>query len=132
MLKKLKITARNADKYKLYEEAVQNVDFEVDFYASMFKKYSKRQCNILREDFSASAKISQEWVKRNKNNISYAIDLDKKILDYAKNIASQELNSDQFSRIKHIKANSQTFFTPNIDLISACNFSYWVLKIELI
>ena len=101
MLKKLKITARNADKYKLYEEAVQNVDFEVDFYASMFKKYSKRQCNILREDFSASAKISQEWVKKNKNNISYAIDLDKKILDYAKNIASQELDSDQFSRIKH-------------------------------
>ncbi|GIS45917.1 MAG: hypothetical protein Ct9H90mP18_02490 [Gammaproteobacteria bacterium] len=31
MLKKLKITARNADKYKLFEEAVQKVDFEVDF-----------------------------------------------------------------------------------------------------
>ena len=40
----------------------------------------------------------------------------------------QELNSEQFSRIKHIKANSQTFFSPNIDLISACNFSYWVFK----
>ena len=56
MLKKLKITARNADKYKLYEEAVQNVDFEVDFYASMFKKYSKRQCNILEKIFQHQRK----------------------------------------------------------------------------
>ena len=46
MLKKLKITARNADKYKLYEEAVQNVDFEVDFYASMFKKSFSSQFYI--------------------------------------------------------------------------------------
>ena len=41
MKKKYKITASNADKYKLYEEAVQNVDFEVNFYSSIFKKYSK-------------------------------------------------------------------------------------------
>ena len=36
------------------------------------------------------------------------------------NIASR-CNSDQYSRVNYIKANSQTFFTPNIDLISACN-----------
>ena len=126
--KKYKVTAKNADKYKLYEESVQNVDFEIEFYTSMFKKYSKREGRLLREDFSATAKISQEWVKKNKQNVAYAIDLDKKILDYAKEIARTELTQDQGDRVNYIIANSQTYSMSNVDIISACNFSYWVFK----
>ena len=73
MTKKLKLTAKTANKYDLYEQSVQNVDFEVEFISKTFKKYNKSECTTLREDFCASAKISSAWVKSNPRTISYAI-----------------------------------------------------------
>ena len=128
MKKKLKLTAKKANRYNLYEESVQNVDFETEFFAKIFKKYTKKQCTKIREDFCASAKISQAWVKRNKSNIAYAVDLNKKILNFAKNRSKQECTVNEFERIKFIKGNSQTKSTPKVDLVAACNFSYWVFK----
>ena len=39
MKKKYQLTAKTANKYDLYEESVQSVDFEIDFVNKMFKKY---------------------------------------------------------------------------------------------
>ena len=47
MAKKLKLTAKTANKYDLYEQSVQNVDFEVEFISKTFKKYNKSECKIL-------------------------------------------------------------------------------------
>ena len=88
MTKKLKLTAKTANKYDLYEQSVQNVDFEVEFISKTFKKYNKSECTTLREDFCASAKISSAWVKSNPKTISYAIDLDDDILRFAKRALS--------------------------------------------
>ena len=38
MKKKSRLTAKTANKYDLYEESVQSVDFEIDFVNKMFKK----------------------------------------------------------------------------------------------
>tara|TARA_B100001057_G_scaffold36720_1_gene33237 strand:- start:17650 stop:18450 length:801 start_codon:yes stop_codon:yes gene_type:complete len=125
MKKKL---SQKADKYELYEEAVQNVDFEVDFYQKMFKKYSSRKAKDLREDFCASAKISSKWVSECEDNSAYAIDLDEKILKYAKKISQDNLTINQMNRLSFIKANSINYSSPKVDIVSACNFSYWVFK----
>ncbi len=39
--KKYHLTAKTANKYDLYEESVQNVDFEVEFISKIFKKKNK-------------------------------------------------------------------------------------------
>ena len=74
MKKKPKLTAKNADKYQLYEESVQSVDFEVEFIKKMFKKYKRGICLDVREDFCATASISAAWVKDGNSRKAYAID----------------------------------------------------------
>ena len=103
MTKKLKLTAKTANKYDLYEQSVQNVDFEVEFISKTFKKYNKSECITLREDFCASAKISSAWVKSNPKTIAYAIDLDDDILRFAKKEFVRSLEKHQLSRVKLIK-----------------------------
>ena len=41
MKKKSQLTAKNANRYDLYEESVQNVEFEVEFISDTYKKYNK-------------------------------------------------------------------------------------------
>ncbi len=128
MKTKLQLTAKNANRYDLYEESVQNVDFEVEFISNTYKKYNKAQCKTIREDFCASAKISSAWVKNAADNKAYAIDLDEQILNHAKNSFKKNLTVDQLDRVKLIKGDSLIQKTPKVDCISAFNFSYWVFK----
>ena len=114
MAKKLKLTAKTANRYDLYEQSVQNVDFEVEFISKTFKKYNKSECTTLREDFCASAKISFAWIKSSPKNIAYAIDLDDDILGFAKKEFSESLEKNQLSRIRLIKGNSLTKKTPKV------------------
>ena len=128
MKKKSHLTAKTANKYDLYEESVQNVDFEVEFISKIYKRKNKIKCKSIREDFCASAKISSAWVKDNKNNIAYAVDFDQKILDFAKTSFSKNMSRDELDRLKLIKGNSLTKQTAKVDCVSAFNFSYWVFK----
>jgi len=128
MAKKLKLNAKTANKYDLYEQSVQNVEFEVEFISKIFKKYNKLECLTLREDFCASAKISSAWVENNVKAAAYAVDLDDDILKFAKEECIKSLKKDQLSRIKLIKGNSLTKKTEKVDCVSAFNFSYWVFQ----
>ena len=47
---KLKGMARKADKYELYQEAVQDPDTDVDLAARIFRKRYKREARRFRED----------------------------------------------------------------------------------
>ncbi len=128
MKKKPKLTAKNADKYQLYEESVQSVDFEVEFIKKMFKKYKRGICLDVREDFCATASISAAWVKDGNSRKAYAIDLEKKILQIAKKRINKSLSKEQLSRLKLIHGDSQIKSTQKVDSVIAMNFSYWVFK----
>ena len=80
-MKRRKLTARNADINRLYEESVQCTEFEVSFINKLFKRYNKTKCKSLREDFCASALISSEWVRDDQDNTAIAVDLSK-IFEY--------------------------------------------------
>ena len=128
MKKKYYLTAKTANKYDLYEESVQNVDFEVEFISKIYKKKNKTVCQSIREDFCASAKISSAWVQNKRNNVAYAVDSDQKILDFAKRNFQSSMSTDELKRIKLLKGDSKLLQTPKVDCVSAFNFSYWVFK----
>ena len=128
MKKKPHLTANTANKYDLYEESVQNVDFEVDFIRKIYKSKNKVLCKSIREDFCASAKISSAWVQDNKNNVAYAVDFDREILDFAESSFSKNMSEDELKRINLIQGDSISQQTPKVDCVSAFNFSYWVFK----
>ena len=127
-MKRRKLTARNADINRLYEESVQCTEFEVSFINKLFKRYNKVKCKSLREDFCASALISSEWVRDNKDNIAIAVDLDRNMIKEAKKTALSRLSSEQQKRIKICYGDSSKFNTDKVDCILATNFSYFVFK----
>ena len=127
-MKREKLTARKANVDRLYEESVQCPEFEVSFIKKLFKKYFNTKCISLREDFCASALISSEWVKDNKNNTSISVDLDKRMISAAKKTAQSRLDNEQRSRMKIRYGDSSKYKGDIVDCILATNFSYFVFK----
>ena len=53
--RKLRYTARKADRYHLYSAAVQTTDSEIAFFSRLFRKQNGRPPVSIREDFCGTA-----------------------------------------------------------------------------
>ena len=126
--KKKQSLAQLADRHELYELAVQCAESEVDFVSATFKKLKGRKARLLREDFCGTANVCCEWVGRDKKNRAIGVDLDPEVLTWGKQYNLGKLPEDQQKRIKLIEDNVLTAKTESPDIISAMNFSYWLLK----
>lgn len=122
-------TAATADKYHLYELAVQSPDAEIDFVDATFKKLTGRKGARLREDFCASAATAAEWVTRREGNTAVGLDLEPKILKWAAKNTMAKLTDEQRSRLTLLERN---VLTPGdatgMDIVLAMNFSYWIFQ----
>ncbi len=129
MVKKNKQTlASLADKHALYEESVQNIDFEVEFLAEQFAALRQRPCRSFREDFCGTAQAAVEWVKQDPQNTAIGVDFDQSVVDWGEARHVSTLNDEQKSRLNIYVDNVLTVETPLVDLIAASNFSYWIFK----
>ena len=115
------------DKFKLYQNSVQNVEFEVPFIRRVYRKIRGRDALRLREDFCGSASLACEWVRRVKNGTAVGIDLDGPTLDYARKKNAAKLGSDA-ERLELRKENVLTADGKNPDIVAAYNFSYFIFK----
>ena len=120
--------AQSADRHELYELAVQCAESEVDFVSATFKKIRGRKARLLREDFCGTANVCCEWVGRDKKNRAIGIDLDPEVLAWGKSNNIGRLPPSEQSRINLVEDNVLTAETESPDIISAMNFSYWLLK----
>ena len=119
-------TAQTADLYELYEEAVQNVEFEVDSIIRFYRKYRNKNPQSLKEDFCGTFALGCEWVKRDKTKTAIGVDLDSKPLNWGKKNHVSKLNSDELSRIELFQKNVLEVTKPQVDCTAAFNFSYWI------
>jgi len=76
--------AEQADLHKLYQESVQNAEFELDFIETTFKEWTDRKPHSMREDFCGTALSSVEWVQRGKKNTAVGVDYEKSVLDWGR------------------------------------------------
>lgn len=120
--------ADKADKYKLYEQAVQGIEAEIDFVDETFKALRKRKARFLREDFCGTACTSCEWIRRRNTNQAISVDLDPNVLDWGRINNISLLTKEQAERIKLINENVMHVNTQPVDMILAMNFSYWVFE----
>ena len=116
------------NKFRLYEQSVQSPDVHVDSFIALYKEIHRKVPRHLREDFCGTFQVSCEWVKKNPKNTVIAIDLDQETLDYGKQHHWTNLTPEQKKRVQIKKANVLTPTTPKIDLIVACNFSFFIFK----
>ena len=121
-----------ADRHELYELSVQNAESEIDFVDKTYKKITGRKATILREDFCGTANVCCEWVDRRKNNLAIGVDLDTEVLEWSKKHKVGKLPKKQRERISLIEANVLDVKTQPVDIVSAMNFSYWLLKDPLL
>ena len=120
--------AGQADRYVLYEKAVQCVEAEIDMVDETFQSLRGRTARILREDFCGTANTSCEWVRRRDNNQAYAVDLDKKVIRWGEKHNISKLNDDAAGRIHLLNDDVLTVDVSPADMVLAMNFSYQIFK----
>lgn len=120
--------AERADRHALYEESVQDSEFELDFVQDTFKDIRKRKPVTLREDFAGTARSACVWTKRGKNNQSWAVDFDEEVLEWGRRHNLKKLKPKQRERVEFIQADVRKAKTPLVDMVLAFNFSYWIMQ----
>lgn len=116
-----------ADKYDLYHLAVQAPDDEVVFLERVYRERRKRVPRHLREDFSGTALVATEWVKRSHARTAEAYDIDAEVFDWARENHVGELGrvGDRLQLcLSDVRAPS---LTPP-DVRCAENFSYFIFS----
>ena len=117
--------SKTADRHILYEESVQNVEFEADFVRDTFKSIRGRKARSIREDFCGTANSSCEWVRRSEKNTAIGVDLDSEVLDWGRQHHVAKLQPEQAARVSLLNQNVLDVKTEPVDAVLAMNFSYW-------
>lgn len=116
-----------SDRHLLYSAAVQSVDSDLDFFQRIHKRKRKRPFRLLREDFCGTAALACEWVRRNRENRAWGVDLDRKTLEWGKKRYVTRLGA-KAERLELLRDNVLSVETPPVEVVAALNFSYCVFK----
>ncbi len=116
------------DKYEYYSNAVQSCDNDVLFLRKVYKHFYEKAPTVLREDFCGTFQMCEEWIKLNKNNTAFGVDLDGEPIEYGKNRMVKTLKPEQQSRIEILRQNVLEDGLPAADINVAMNFSYFIFK----
>lgn len=120
--------AATADKYALYEDAVQDAPVEMEFVAETYEELRGKEARVLREDFCGSAWAACEWVKRHPENRAIGVDLDHDVLEWGRKRHLASLDEDQQARVDLHEGDVLATPTEKADITVAMNFSYWIFK----
>jgi hypothetical protein len=121
-----KTEASQADRHFLYQESVQDVEAEIDFVESTWRKFRNRPAELLREDFCGTANTACEWVRRDPQHYALAIDLDLEVLKWGQANNLAELDDEQYERITLLHDDVLEAQTELADIVLAMNFSYFL------
>ncbi len=122
--------ARLADRHRLYQEAVQSTEFEIEFYEDRYKELrgKRKKPYSLREDFCGTALLCADWCRSHPRRTAVGVDLcsDTMIWGLRNNI--EPAGADVHNRVELVNENVLTVVTDKVDVICAMNFSYCVFK----
>jgi SAM-dependent methyltransferase len=113
-----------ADKYDLYQRAVQSPDHEAWIFNRIFKKEYGRDAKILREDFCGTAAVCCEWVNRRPDRRAYGVDLDPEPLEWGRANNLSRLPEVARDRVKLVVNDACKVHGPKADVVAAQNFSF--------
>ena len=122
------ISAKTADIEDLYIKSVQCAEAEINLINQVWKELRNKKPILLREDFSGSGAVSQEWIKQSSENISWCVDSDKTVLSWGKKQAEKELTLEQTSRLFWRTEDVRFVQKEKVDTVLAMNFSYFLFK----
>ncbi len=118
--------AEQADIHELYEKSVQNVETEIEFLQATFKSIRTRPAYLFREDFCGTASTSCEWARQGEQFQAIGVDIDASVLEWGRQNRVSRLSSADQARVRLLEADVMSADTPQVDLLAAFNFSYFI------
>ena len=125
---KKKTLAEKADKYACYLKSVQSPEHEIDFFEQAYREAYKRKPVTLREDFCGTFSICCHWVSTARNRTAIGVDLDSEPLKWGHQHNLAKLKKHQQSRVKILQQDVRKRNRPQVDILAAQNFSFWIFK----
>lgn len=122
-----KMNAKNADRYELYQRAVNSPDADVDFLEKAFRHYRDRAPKHFREDFCGTSALCAEWLSRDPERTAEGFDLDPEPIDWGKRNNFGGV-SDGTARMVWHEADVRDAGDEPACITAAQNFSYWFFK----
>lgn len=122
-----KFTAKKADKYALYQLAVQSAEQDVDFLVQTYDSIRGKQPLHLREDFCGTCLISAYWVELGEHHTTESYDIDPEPLNWGLENNLKPLGHVG-KRVVQYEEDARNPSRQAPDVRCAQNFSYWVFK----
>ena len=119
--------AGTIDRHVLYEAAVQAVDADLHFFNRISRNHRGKPLRTYTEDFCGTAIMACAFVKGHPERRSWAIDLHRPTLDWCREHNFPVLGKDA-QHINLIEGDVLKVKRPRVELTTALNFSYGVLK----
>ena len=117
--------AETADKFALYEQAVQDPVHDVQFLREAYQRVRGRIPHRLREDFCGSAAVCAQWVQEGEENSAEGFDLDEPTLEWGRQRHLVPLGEAARRVLLHCKDVREKGLH-RADVTCAHNFSYQI------
>ena len=125
--KQSKYTAHTADKYELYQHAVQSPDTDIEFLQRVYREIHNRDAQHFREDFCGTAILCANWVKSDEGCTAEGYDLDPEPVAWGREHNLKPLG-DAGERVQLFLEDARSDGVRAPDVRIAQNFSYWIFK----
>ena len=122
-----RFTARTADKFALYQLAVQSPVEDVQFLARLYRSLRKREPQHLREDFCGTALLCTAWVRGRRPRTAEGFDICRATLDWGRAHNFPPLG-ERAERVRLFARDVRQRSAHCPDVRCAQNFSYFVFK----
>ena len=120
--------AEKADIHELYELSVQNVEHEIGFLQNTFQSLTGRTAYLFREDFCGTASASCQWVRQGADYQAIGVDIDPSVLEWGRTHRVSRLDPEDQARVSLLESDVMDVETPQVDLLVAFNFSYFIFN----
>lgn len=121
-----KLTPRNADRHKLYEQSVQQPVVMAGFIQELFAQFVGRPPITLREDFCGTAQLAATWVASDCDRRAIGVDIDGDVLAWADTNNRAPLEGDA-KRLALVESDVLKC-RRTADALASLNFSHFIYK----
>ena len=120
--------ADKADKFDCYQQSVQEPEHEIDIFDQAFREAYNRKALKLREDFCGTFAVCCYWVESDSKRSAWGVDLCEETLQWGKNNNLNKLKEKDSRRVTVMEQDVRERSTPQVDVLAAQNFSFWIFK----
>lgn len=113
--------------YRLYEEAVQSPEVELDLFDHAFRGRFGTDPVSLREDFCGTALLCRHWVESDAERMARGVDVDESVLSLAHEMNRLPLDEDEVERFELRRGDAAERSERTFDIITAGNYSWALL-----